>query len=53
MTQTLTNLETNSPKEQLTIIKTLEKQMNDAAANLEFELAAVLRDQINELKNNS
>ena len=53
VTQTLTNLETNSPKEQLTIIKTLEKQMNDAAANLEFELAAVLRDQINKLKNNS
>ena len=28
----------------------LERQMREAAANLEFELAAMLRDQVNELK---
>ena len=28
----------------------LERQMREAAANLEFELAAMLRDQLNELK---
>jgi len=50
VTKTLNNLETNSPKEQLNVIKHLEKQMNDAAENLEFELAAVLRDQIKDLK---
>ena len=50
VTQTLTNLETKSPKEQLNVIKVLEKQMNEAANNLEFELAAVLRDQIKTLK---
>ncbi len=32
------------------IIKDLEKQMYDAASSLEFELAAVLRDRIKELK---
>ncbi len=32
------------------IIKDLEKQMCNAADNLEFELAAVLRDKISELK---
>ena len=31
-------------------IAALEKQMREAAANLEFELAAMLRDQLNELK---
>jgi excinuclease UvrABC nuclease subunit len=28
----------------------LERQMREAAANLEFEVAALLRDQLNELK---
>lgn len=32
------------------IIKEKEKEMRDAAKNLEFELAAILRDQINLLK---
>jgi len=32
------------------IIKDKEKQMRDAAKNLEFELAAILRDEIRELK---
>jgi excinuclease UvrABC helicase subunit UvrB len=31
-------------------IQALERQMREAAAELEFELAATLRDQINELK---
>jgi excinuclease ABC subunit B len=33
------------------ILKNLETDMKEAAKNLEFELAAVLRDQIEELKN--
>ena len=32
------------------LIQDLEKQMNDAAQNLEFEKAAALRDQIYELR---
>ena len=32
------------------MIQALERQMREAAANLEFELAAMLRDQLNELK---
>ena len=32
------------------LIQALERQMREAAANLEFELAAMLRDQLNELK---
>ena len=31
-------------------IAALERQMKEAAANLEFELAALLRDQVNDLK---
>jgi excinuclease ABC subunit B len=34
-----------------TLLDTLEKEMKKAAQNLEFELAAVIRDQIDELKN--
>ncbi|PCI36837.1 MAG: excinuclease ABC subunit B [Elusimicrobia bacterium] len=33
-----------------TLIHTLEKQMKDAAENLDFELAAMLRDQLFELR---
>ena len=40
----------NSKKQDLKLIKELEKEMQKAASNLEFELAAVLRDQINDLK---
>jgi excinuclease ABC subunit B len=36
--------------EMLRVIKELENQMNEAAKNLEFEKAAVLRDQIFELR---
>jgi excinuclease ABC subunit B len=38
------------PAKRAATIATLERQMREAAANLEFELAAVLRDQVNELK---
>ncbi|MBI5199481.1 MAG: UvrB/UvrC motif-containing protein, partial [Nitrospirae bacterium] len=39
------------PKDEVKkIIEALEKEMKDAAKNLEFEKAAKLRDQINELK---
>ena len=49
---TKVNKQTKSPKEELNLIKQLEKEMNQAAKNLQFELAAVLRDQINEIKTN-
>jgi excinuclease ABC subunit B len=32
------------------VISELEKQMKDAAKNLEFEKAAILRDQVFELR---
>jgi excinuclease ABC subunit B len=39
------------PKNELIkVIEELEKQMKDAAQNLEFEKAAVLRDQVYELR---
>ena len=39
------------PKEELRrLIKELEKQMKTAAKNLEFESAALLRDQIGDLR---
>jgi excinuclease ABC subunit B len=40
-----------NPKDQDALIATLEKEMHAAADNLEFELAAVLRDQLDQLKN--
>ena len=40
-----------SPKDHLNHLKFLEKQMRQAAENLEFEKAAVIRDQIENLKN--
>lgn len=39
-----------SPEKLPGLIKKLEKDMHEAAKNLEFELAAVLRDQIEKLK---
>ena len=41
--------ELKDPKEQQALITKLEKEMHEAADNLEFELAAVLRDQLNQL----
>ncbi|MBA3317716.1 MAG: excinuclease ABC subunit UvrB [Gemmatimonadales bacterium] len=38
------------PAKRAAMIQTLERQMRQAAANLEFELAAMLRDQVNELR---
>jgi excinuclease ABC subunit B len=40
----------HDPAKRAAAIATLERQMREAAANLEFELAAMLRDQLNELK---
>jgi excinuclease ABC subunit B len=38
------------PARRAALIQKLERQMREAAANLEFESAAMLRDQLNELK---
>ncbi len=40
----------HDPKQRAAAILALEKQMKQAAANLEFELAAMLRDQLNDLR---
>ncbi|RAP31839.1 excinuclease ABC subunit B [Candidatus Marinamargulisbacteria bacterium SCGC AG-414-C22] len=47
---TKVNTPSTSPENDLKLIKQLEKEMKTAAANLEFECAAVLRDHINKLK---
>jgi len=38
------------PARRAALIQALERQMREAAANLEFEVAALLRDQLNDLK---
>jgi excinuclease ABC subunit B len=38
------------PARRAALVQSIERQMREAAANLEFELAAMLRDQLNELK---
>jgi excinuclease ABC subunit B len=40
----------HDPKQRAAAMVALEKQMKQAAANLEFEMAAMLRDQLNELR---
>ena len=40
----------HDPARRAAAIQSLERQMREAAANLEFELAAMLRDQLNDLK---
>jgi excinuclease ABC subunit B len=40
----------HDPAQRAVAIAALEQQMREAAANLEFELAALLRDQVNDLK---
>jgi excinuclease ABC subunit B len=44
------NIDLHDPAKRAAVIKALERQMAEAAANLEFELAAMLRDQLNELR---
>ncbi|MDQ3222293.1 MAG: excinuclease ABC subunit UvrB [Gemmatimonadota bacterium] len=39
-----------NPAKRAAMITSIERQMREAAANLEFEVAALLRDQLNELK---
>jgi excinuclease UvrABC helicase subunit UvrB len=38
------------PARRAAMIQALERQMRESAANLEFELAAMLRDQLTELR---
>ncbi|HEY4321826.1 MAG TPA: excinuclease ABC subunit UvrB [Gemmatimonadales bacterium] len=40
----------HDPAQRATAIAAMEQQMREAAANLEFELAAMLRDQLNDLR---
>jgi excinuclease ABC subunit B len=46
----LVELDFRDPAKRAQTIAALERQMREAAANLEFEVAALLRDQINELR---
>jgi excinuclease ABC subunit B len=46
----LVQADLHDPATRATAITALEQQMKEAAANLEFELAALLRDQVNDLK---
>ena len=43
-------MDLRDPAKRAAMIQVLERQMREAAANLEFELAAMLRDQVNELR---
>jgi excinuclease ABC subunit B len=43
-------IDLHDPAKRAAAIQALEKQMRQAAANLEFELAAMLRDQVNDLR---
>ena len=40
----------HDPAKRAAVLSALERQMKEAAANLEFELAVMLRDQINDLR---
>ncbi len=44
------HVDLHDPQQRAAAIAALELQMRQAAANLEFELAAMLRDQLNELR---
>ena len=48
--ETIPSLQALPRPERLRLIKELEKQMQEAARQLEFEQAAVIRDQIMELR---
>jgi excinuclease ABC subunit B len=43
-------LDLHDPARRAALIQSLERQMREAAANLEFELAATLRDQLNDIR---
>jgi excinuclease ABC subunit B len=43
-------IDLRDPAKRAAMITSIERQMREAAANLEFEVAALLRDQLNELK---
>jgi excinuclease ABC subunit B len=43
-------IDVRDPSRRAAAVATLERQMREAAANLEFELAALLRDQLNDLR---
>jgi excinuclease ABC subunit B len=44
------SVDLKDPAQRAAAMAALEQQMREAAANLEFELAAMLRDQLNELR---
>jgi len=46
----LAHQDLHDPAQRAAAIAALEQQMREAAANLEFELAALLRDQVNDLR---
>jgi hypothetical protein len=46
----LVEVNLRDPAKRAQAIAALERQMKEAAANLEFELAALLRDQANDLR---
>ncbi len=45
-----TTTDLRDPAQRAAVMAALEQQMQEAAANLEFELAAMLRDQLNDLR---
>ncbi|MBA3554584.1 MAG: UvrB/UvrC motif-containing protein, partial [Gemmatimonadales bacterium] len=44
------HVDLHDPAKRVAMIQVLERRMREAAANLEFEQAAMLRDQVNELR---
>ena len=49
-TRTETYIDPHDPKQRSAFMEQLERRMREASANLEFEEAALLRDQLNELR---
>ncbi len=47
---TTTEVDLHDPAQRAAAIAAIELQMRQAAANLEFEMAAILRDQLNDLR---
>ncbi|MDZ4257832.1 MAG: excinuclease ABC subunit UvrB [Gemmatimonadales bacterium] len=48
--ESLVPVDLHDPAQRAAAIAALEQQMREAAANLEFEVAAMLRDQLNDLR---